>query len=102
MEQTLQRFFVPLGWIDGDRALLKEHVARQISRVLRMSPGDRVVLLDNSGSKYITELESFSNDLIEGRIVSVSAGDGEPRTQITLYQSLAQGRQDGLGSAERH
>ena len=56
-----------------------------------MSPGDRVVLLDNSGSKYITELESFSNDLIEGRIVSVSAGDGEPRTQITLYQSLLKG-----------
>ena len=45
----MHRFFVPPGWIQEDRASLGGGLAHQVSRVLRMGPGDQVTLLDNSG-----------------------------------------------------
>ena len=40
MTERLHRFFVPPEWLHGDRVLLKDPVARQVARVLRMSTGD--------------------------------------------------------------
>ena len=91
MDARLHRFFVPPEWLRGDGARLEGQVAHQINRVLRMSPGDRVVLLDNSGSEYLTELTTFQGNHIEGRIVSRAVALSEPRVQVTLYQSLLKG-----------
>ena len=85
------RFFVPAEWLQNDQVQLKGQVARQIARVLRMSPGDQVVLLDNSGTEYVTELRRFSNDAVEGHVVSTSRGQGEPNTHIVLHQALLKG-----------
>ena len=91
MDDSPHRFFVPPEWLEGSRAQLKEQVARQVSRVLRMAPGDKIILLDNSGLEYLTELGTFHRDHIDGRIVSKTVGCGEPKTHLTLYQSLLKG-----------
>ena len=91
MDSRLHRFFVPPEWLHGQRALLEGQVARQMSRVLRMACGDRVILLDNTGSEYLAELDTFHGDRIEGRIVSSTTGLGEPQTTVTLCQSLLKG-----------
>ena len=82
---------MPPEWLHGDHVLLREGVARQIARVLRMSPGDHVVLLDNSGAERLTELGPFHSDTIEGSIISTCQGQGEPHLQVTLCQGLLKG-----------
>ena len=91
MNERLHRFFVPPEWLHDEHATLKDQTSRQIARVLRMSPGDRVVLLNNSGNEYLTELQTFHANGIEGRILSSDLGRAEPQTHVTLYQSLLKG-----------
>ena len=87
----MHRFFVSPGCIKGRHATLQGDVVSQISRVLRMSPGDEVALLDNSGKEYRVRLSSFRNDQIEGDVVSVVECQGECETRVTLYQSMLKG-----------
>jgi len=60
--------------------------------VLRLKPGDRVILLDNSGWEYQVELGEVSRERVAGRILQKSLAASEPRTKITLYQSLLRAR----------
>ncbi len=87
----MHRFFVPSTWIAGEHARLEGDVARQVSRVLRMSPGDEVTLLDNSGNEYRMRLTRFSREVVEGVVLSIDEGRGEPSLKVTLYQGMLKG-----------
>lgn len=84
----MHRFFIPPDWIAGRRAVLSGAVAHQICRVLRMRPGERIVLLDDSGWEFETELRLVRPDRIEGHVASKRLATGEPRTKISLYQGV--------------
>ena len=88
----MHRFFVPSTWIQGPEARLQGDVAHQIGRVLRMSPGDVVTLLDNSGMEYTVRLTRLGTDLVEGTILSAEEGPGEPAVRVTLYQGILKGQ----------
>ena len=85
------RFFVPPTWIDGERARLEGELARQVSRVLRLAPGDEVTLLDNSGREFGVLLTRFERDTVEGVVQTVSDSGNEPAVEVTLYQALLKG-----------
>ena len=87
----MHRFFVAPGCIKGRHATLQGDVVRQVSRVLRMSPGDEVSLLDNTGKEYRVQLSTFSYEQIEGEVVSVVECEGECETRVTLYQGMLKG-----------
>ena len=84
----MHRFFVPPESISDGRAALSGDQARQIARVLRQSPGDSIILLDNSGQEYDVLLTAVSLRLVEGRVTQQRFGLGELDTKITLYQAL--------------
>ena len=86
-----RRFFVPPAWIEDERVRLEGDVARRVRRVLRMSPDDEIVLLDNSGKEYVARLTRFSKDVVEGAVLSVDVGRGEPAIKVTLYQGMLKG-----------
>lgn len=88
----MHRFFVPPAWINGQVARLEGDVARQVARVLRMSPGDEIILLDNSGSEYRVSLTGLHRDTVEGDVLSVANGRGEPSVHVTLYQGMLKGK----------
>ena len=67
-------------------------LTHQIRNVLRLKPGDRVILLDNSGWEYQVELAEVSRERVAGQIRQKSLAASEPRTKITLYQSLLRAR----------
>ena len=87
----MHRFFVAPETLQGDTVTLTGQLAHRIGRVLRMQPGDRVLLLDNSGWAYEVELTGFEQERVEGRVERKFLASGEPRAKITLYQALLKG-----------
>lgn len=87
----MHRFFIPPTWIEGRRVSLKGEVARQVNRVLRMAPGDEIMVLDNSGKEYTVRLTDFARDAIEGEVLFDGDGKGEPTIGMALYQGMLKG-----------
>jgi 16S rRNA (uracil1498-N3)-methyltransferase len=103
----MHRFFVSPNCISGDVVTLHGEVARQLARVLRLRPGDRIIVLDDSGWEYLVTLESVGLDpsagsepilslskgqaMARGAIVERQPSRGEPGVRITLYQGVLKG-----------
>ncbi len=88
---TLHRFFINAEQIKGTDVLLKQPHTHQIRNVLRMHPGDRIVVLDNSGWEYLVELTSVDREEVRGQIVEKRLNTSEPSVKVTLYQALLKG-----------
>jgi 16S rRNA (uracil1498-N3)-methyltransferase len=87
----MHRFFVPAECIAGGKATIAGPQAHQMRRVLRLRAGERVLLLDNSGWETEAELTSLDEQAVQATVLRKTLGTGEPRTKITLYQSLLKG-----------
>jgi 16S rRNA (uracil1498-N3)-methyltransferase len=86
---TLHRFFVDPASMRGDRFPLPPAIARQVSRVLRLGDGDRIILLAGDGSEAVARLAG-GEVVVEARRPAA----GEPRHRLTVVQALLKG--DGL------
>jgi 16S rRNA (uracil1498-N3)-methyltransferase len=84
----MHRFFVPATWLEQEEVAITGPLVHRLRNVLRLGPGAHVILLDNSGWEHEMEITNVSTQSIEGRIVHKSLATAEPRTKITLYQSL--------------
>jgi len=87
----MHRFFVLPTAIQGDRVILTGPIVHQLTHVLRLRPGERVVVLDDSGWAYTVELKRLERRKVEGSIVERAEARTEPRTRITLYQAVLKG-----------
>ncbi len=85
------RFFVPAEWLRSDPIEITGGLAHQIADVLRLRPGEQIVLLDNSGWEYRVELIRVASLQARGILRGKSLATREPRTKITLYQALLKG-----------
>ena len=56
----MHRFFVPPEWIRDGAVVLSNDVSRRLSHVLRARPGDRIIVLDDSGREYGVTLTEVS------------------------------------------
>jgi 16S rRNA (uracil1498-N3)-methyltransferase len=84
----MHRFFVPSDSLKGNQATIRDLQAHQIAHVLRMQPGDVVILLDNSGWEIETRLVSVQGHVVTGEVLHRRLATGEPRTKISLYQGV--------------
>jgi 16S rRNA (uracil1498-N3)-methyltransferase len=84
----MHRFFIPPSWIKGNELTISGPQAHQIARVLRMRPGDRVIILDNSGWEIHTQLVSVEQNVVRGKVLRRRLADTEPGTKISLYQGV--------------
>jgi 16S rRNA (uracil1498-N3)-methyltransferase len=82
------RFFISESNITKEHVTLSSAQAHQIRNVLKLQSGDRIVVLDNAGFEYDVALEELGKNKAVGKILQKRPVTGEPRTQITLYQSL--------------
>jgi 16S rRNA (uracil1498-N3)-methyltransferase len=81
----MHRFFVPPSWVRSNEVTFTGPQAHQIARVLRMRPGDGVIVLDNSGWELEVQLVSVDRTLVKGEVLHRKLAGGEPRTKISLY-----------------
>ena len=87
----MHHFFIPPDWIHGDDVVLKDDIARQLVHVLRSQPGDRIVVLDDSGREFRVRLDVVRPSQVRGTITDSAVNTGEPPTRVTLYQGLLKG-----------
>jgi len=87
----MHRFFVPADCLKANLVTLGGPLAHQIAHVLRLRPGERITLLDNTGWAYEVELSKVTAQQAAGEVRRKTLATGEPRTKITLYQALLKG-----------
>lgn len=82
----MHRFFVPPEWIEKPKVTLVDQVAHQIRSVLRMRPGDQIIVLDNFGQEYSVSLTHVTQNVVVGDIYDAQPAAGEPAISLSLYQ----------------
>lgn len=85
---TLHRFFIPPAWLTPPTVSLSGETARQIQTVLRLQPGDEIIVLDNSGLEWQVRLTELRKGEVQGQIIGQQAALNEPKLALTLYQGL--------------
>jgi 16S rRNA (uracil1498-N3)-methyltransferase len=85
------RFFMSPESIAQDRVSFDAAHAHQLRNVLRMRPGEHVIVLDNSGREYDVELTDIGRDFAAGRVCAQWVACTEPSLSLTLYQSSIKG-----------
>lgn len=85
----MNRFFVAPDALAGDRFPLPDEIAHQVTRVLRLRDGERIVLLAGDGLEAVCRLDAGGCVVEERR----PAG-GEPVHRLNVVQALLKG--DGL------
>ena len=88
MTAGLHRFFVDPATLGSDRVALGGAQAHQISRVLRLKSGDRLVLADGSGQEYVVRLDDVRSSAVTGTVERAQPSRPEPSLILTLYQAL--------------
>ncbi len=84
-----RRFFVaPEALRDAQVRLSDPELARQLGRVLRLAPGDHVLLLDGLGMAAEVELTAIGRNAVIGTVVRREAAGGEPPVNLTFYLPL--------------
>jgi 16S rRNA (uracil1498-N3)-methyltransferase len=87
--EIMGRFIVDPGQISensieiGDAGDL-----RHLTKVLRVSPGDRVDVSDGAGWDYVTEVERVGRGFVGLRILDRQSFAREPRLRLSLYQGI--------------
>lgn len=71
--------------ITADTAYITGGDAAHLSRVLRIKPGDEVVLCDKKGFDYTARVENAAEDNISLSIISKYKNVSEPSVSVTLY-----------------
>ncbi len=84
----MHHFFVSPEALRPESIALTDGQAHQITNVLRLRPGDHVVLLDNTGWEYEVELTTVSTGQVTGVAQAKRLARTEPHTKIVLYQGM--------------
>lgn len=87
------RFFISAGAIEGDRAVLRDGQARQIAAVLRLAPGDHVILVEH-GDDVRVRLDEVSSRAVRASVLCRRRNAAEPRVRLALGLPLLRGRRD--------
>ncbi len=83
------RFFVTPEVLQTDAICLNDRdLAHQLSRVLRLGPGARVLLLDGHGMACEVELLALERDKVRGIVRQRLVASGEPALHLSIYLAL--------------
>ncbi len=85
----IHRFYVPeIYFIDGHLVLEELPVAKQLIQVLRIKPGETIILFDQKQMEYEVRIEKIGTKSLDVTLLCSSLGNREPPIHVTLYQAL--------------
>jgi 16S rRNA (uracil1498-N3)-methyltransferase len=93
----MNRFFVEAQNLSRDRFRITGSDVRHINRVLRLRPGDRIVVVTSEGKEWEARVERLDNQQVAGTLVQDISIAREARLKITLIQGLPKaGKMDDI------
>ena len=84
----MPKFFTRPDYISDKQLTIVGEDVSHISRVLRMSPGDTIIVCDGEGNDYDAAITSISKSEVVAEITGKYVCDAEPGVNVTLYQAL--------------
>lgn len=87
----MRRFFVVPESVQGNTIVFDHELAHHIGKVLRLAAGERVTVCTGDGTVYLVELDQFTKDSVNGRIIGQLTDQQDTAVQVTLYQGMPKG-----------
>ena len=87
----MHRFFLKEEQIRNDHVFLNPEESKQIKNVLRLSAGDRILVLDNQGNTYIVEISKSESKTLKGKIIEKKFQKPDSQFSVSLGQALTKG-----------
>jgi 16S rRNA (uracil1498-N3)-methyltransferase len=84
----MRRFFVPPGKIANQRAVLEDSDAHHLRSVLRLRPGDSIVLYDGTGTEYQARIRTIDSKRVQVDLLSQTAGATESKVEVAVAQGF--------------
>lgn len=91
----MARFFMAGTNLKGGMAIIRGRDAEHI-QVLRMKPGEKIVICDGKGTDYMCRLVRSDDDEAEAEIVEVTPCKTEPTVSVTVFAGLPKGDKSDL------
>ncbi len=82
------RFHCPPPLAEGALVELPPRAAHHALRVLRLRPGDPLVLFSGEGGEFAAQVAAAAGGAVTARLGTFRAGDRESRLRLTLAQGL--------------
>src|SRR5581483_5213857 len=80
----VHRFINPLSLAPGQLTLVDQSLVLQLTRVLRLHVGERIILCDGQGSEAEAEIRRISSDAVEVWVGEVRPVASEPSRFVSL------------------
>lgn len=87
----MYHFFTETEFFTESEALITGPDVNHIRNVLRMKPGERILLSDGKGTNCLCELTQVDAEAVRARILPDLVEDTELPVRVTLFQGLPKG-----------
>src|SRR4029077_8789032 len=87
----MHRFYLPPGDCQSGSLTLTGREAHHAQHVLRVTPGDKVAVLDGAGHEFLCEVQAGHRDHIQLAVLKTNTVPPPPG-QITLLQGIPKGK----------
>jgi 16S rRNA (uracil1498-N3)-methyltransferase len=87
----MYRFFIKPEQILEESAYITGSDVNHIKNVLRMKPGEQILVSDGESRDYLCEITELTDTQIKARIVDIEGENRELGTRLYLFQGLPKG-----------
>lgn len=87
----MYHFFIEQKQIGLEEIVINGQDVNHIGNVLRMKPGEKIVVSNGQGKSYCCEIAEITKEKVIARIVSESKEQGELPARLYLFQGLPKG-----------
>lgn len=87
----MHRFYIRPEHVSDRQLRLDQEQSRHIERVLRLRPGDAIIVFDGQGREYETKIVGAQDGQIIVEIIQLLLHDNESPLKLSLVQGIAKG-----------
>lgn len=84
----MYRFFIPADNLTENQVRITDSDYNHIAHVLRLKPGDEVIVTTGQEWDYTIKLVDFKDDFVTGEIIKRKKNNNEPGLEVTLAQGI--------------
>ena len=87
----MHRFFVGYSLADAKEVVIEGDDAVHISRVLRLSKGEKIEVCDISGLISLCSVDALSPSVVTASVLSQEKGKAESNVKVSIFQGVPKG-----------